>query len=188
MIMGVKIRLRPTEEQEQALWKSAGTARFVYNWTLARQEENYANGGKFISGNDLRKEITQLKKAELPWLKEVSNNVAKQAVKDACDAYKRFFKKLSDKPKFKSRKKSKPSFYNDNEKLKVKESSVLIEKVGWVKIKKNSIPTGSKYSNPRVSFDGKYWFLSVGIEKEQSQVELTGESIGVDVGISAICC
>ena len=64
----------------------------------------------------------------------------------------------------------------------------MIEKVGWVKIKKNSIPTGSKYSNPRVSFDGKYWFLSVGIEKEQSQVELTGESIGVDVGISAICC
>jgi putative transposase len=26
------------------------------------------------------------------WLNEVSNNVTKQAIKDACDSYKRFFK------------------------------------------------------------------------------------------------
>jgi len=189
MIMGVKVRLHPTKKQEQVLWKSVGTARFVYNWTIARQEENYASGGKFISDNDLRKEITKLKQDELPWLKEVSNNVAKQAVKDACDAYKKFFKGLSGKPRFKSRKKSKLSFYNDNEKLKIKESLVLIEKVGWVSIRKKSIPIGIKYSNPRVSFDGKYWFLSVGIEKEQPKEKLTGESIGIDVGIKdlAIC-
>ena len=55
----------------------------------------------------LRKEITQLKKDELSWLNKVSNNVAKQAVKDGCDAYKRFFKGLSDKPRFKSRRKVK---------------------------------------------------------------------------------
>lgn len=67
----------PTEIQEQKLWQSVGTARFVYNWTLARQEENYKNGEKFIKDGDLRKEITQLKKNELSWLKEVSNNVTK---------------------------------------------------------------------------------------------------------------
>ena len=100
---------------------------------LARQEENYKNGGKFISDNDLRKELTILKKTELKWLNEVSNNVAKQAVKDGCEAYKKFFKGLADKPRFKSRRKSKPSFYNDTSKLKVKENSVLIEKVGWIK-------------------------------------------------------
>ena len=105
MILAKKVRLYPTEIQEQKLWQSVGTARFIYNWTIARQEENYKNGGKFIPDNDLRKEITQLKKSELQWLKEVSNNVAKQAVKDACNSYKRFFKGLSDKPRFKSRKK-----------------------------------------------------------------------------------
>lgn len=189
MILANKIRLYPTEVQEQKLWQSVGTARFIYNWTLARQEENYKNGGKFISDNDLRKEITQLKKSELSWLKEVSNNVAKQAVKDACDSYKRFFKGLSDKPRFKSRRKSKPSFYNDNCKLKVKDNAVNIEKVGWVNIKPYSIPLGVKYSNPRISFDGKYWYISVGIERELPNVELTNESIGIDVGVKdlAIC-
>ena len=132
MILSKKVRLKPTPEQESKLWQSVGTARFIYNWTLARQEENYKHGGKFISDNDLRKEITILKKSELNWLNEVSNNVVKQAVKDGCNAYKKFFKGLADKPKFKSRRKSKPSFYNDTHKLKVKGNLVLIEKVGWV--------------------------------------------------------
>ena len=189
MILGRKVRLCPTNEQEQQLWKSVGTARFIYNWTLARQEENYKNGGKFISDNDLRKEITILKKTEeYKWLNEVSNNVAKQAVKDACNAYKNFFKGLTDRPRFKSRRKSKPSFYNDTSKLKVKPNMVLIEKVGWVKIAEQ-IPMDVKYTNPRVSFDGKYWYIAVGTEKKQPVVELTDESIGIDVGIKdlAIC-
>ena len=176
MILGTKVRLHPTKEQEQKLWQSVGTARFIYNWTLARQEENYKNGSKFISDNDLRKELTLIKKLDLNWLNEVSNNVAKQAVKDGCEAYKKFFKGLADKPRFKSRRKSKPSFYNDTSKLKVKENIVLIEKVGWINIKKNAIPMDCKYTNPRISFDGKYWFIAVGIEKEHPVVELTNES------------
>ncbi len=188
MILSQKVRLLPTIEQEKQLWKSAGTARFVYNWTLARQEENHKNGGKFISNNDLRKEITILKKEELIWLNDVSNNVAKQAVKDACDAYKKFFKGLSGFPRFKSRKNSKPSFYNDTEKLKVKENVVLIEKVGWVKTSEQ-LPIGVTYSNPRISFDHKYWYISVGIEKEEIKEDVTDVSLGIDLGLKdlAIC-
>ena len=171
MILSKKVRLYPSEIQEQKLWQSVGTARFIYNWTLSRQEENYKNGGKFISDNELRKEITQLKKDELSWLNKVSNNVAKQAVKDGCDAYKRFFKGLSDKPRFKSRRKSRKSFYNDNWKLKVKEGKLVnIEKVGWIKTNEQ-IPIGVKYSNPRISYDNKYWYISIGIEQEEIQEE-----------------
>ncbi len=62
------------------MWKSAGTKRWAYNWTLARQQENYKDGGRFIS-------------------------------------------------------------------------------------------------------DGKYWYLSVGIEQGNNDVELTDEIIGIDIGI-----
>lgn len=65
MILAKKIRLKPTSEQEKLLWQSAGTARFVYNWTLNQQQINYDHGGKFISDNDLRKRLTQEKKSEL---------------------------------------------------------------------------------------------------------------------------
>lgn len=189
MLKAIKVRLYPSKKQEENLWKSVGTARFIYNWTLARQEENYKNGGKFISDGFLRKELTQLKKAELNWLNEVSNNVAKQAVKDACNSYKRFFKGLSDKPKFKSKRKSKKSFYNDNVALRVKENCLVkIEKVGWIKTNKQ-IPIGVKYSNPRISYDNKYWYISVGIEQEEIQEKLTDISLGIDLGLKdlAIC-
>ena len=189
MILAKKVRLYPSETQEQKLWQSVGTARFIYNWTLAKQEENYKNGGKFISDGVLRKEITQLKKNELSWLNEVSNNIAKQAVKDACDAYKKFFKGLSDKPRFKTKKRSKKSFYNDNVKLKVKDNKLVnIEKIGWIKTNEQ-LPIGVKYSNPRISYDNKYWYISVGIEQEENQEELTDISLGIDLGLKdlAIC-
>ena len=188
MILAKKVRIYPTKEQEQKLWPSVGTARFIYNYTLAKQEENYKNGGKFISDGIIRKELTQLKKSELIWLNEVSNNVTKQAVKDACNAYKRFFKGLAKKPKFKIRKKSKPSFYNDTSKLKVKEKKVLIEKVGWIKTNEQ-IPIDVKYNNPRVTYDNKYWYISVGVEVDKKQEELTDISLGIDLGLKdlAVC-
>lgn len=189
MILSKKVRLYPSELQEQKLWQSVGTARFIYNWTLTKQEENYKNGGKFISDGILRKELTLLKKTELSWLNEVSNNVAKQAVKDACNAYKRFFNGLSDKPKFKSKRKSKKSFYNDNFALRVKENNLVkIEKVGWIKTNEQ-IPMGVKYSNPRISYDNKYWYISVGIEQKEIQEELTDISLGIDLGLKelAVC-
>ena len=191
MITTMKVRLEPNNEQMSKLFQSAGTARWAYNWTLDRQEENYKNGGKFISDSDLRKELTQLKKTEeLKWLNNYSNNITKQAIKDACDAYFKFFKGLAEKPKFKSRKKSPPKFYQDTEKIKYQDGKVRLEKIGWVNLsEKDRIPENEKYTNPRVKFDGLHWYVTVGIEVVQEPVELTGESVGIDVGVKdlAIC-
>ena len=191
MITALKVRLEPNNKQLSKLFQSAGTARWAYNWTLAKQEENYKNGGKFIKDGDLRKELTLLKQTdELRWLNDYSNNITKQAVKDACDAFYKFFKKQSDKPKFKSRKKSLPKFYQDTDKIKFIDGKVRLEKIGWVKLsEKDRIPGNTKYTNPRVKFDGVHWYVSVGMEVSPEPVELTGESIGIDVGVKdlAVC-
>ena len=140
MITALKVRLEPNNKQLSKLFQSAGTARWAYNWTLARQEENYKNGGKFIKDGDLRKELTQLKQTEeLKWLNDYSNNITKQAIKDSCDAYYKFFKGLSEKPRFKSRKKSQPKFYQDTEKIKFQDGKVRLEKIGWVTLDRKSV-------------------------------------------------
>ena len=169
MIKSIKIMLIPNNKQKTKLFQYSGASRFAYNWTLARQKENYANGGKFISDNDLRKEFTQLKKTnEYNWLNDISNNVTKQAIKDACDSYRRFFKGYSKFPKFKSKKKSKPSFYQDNVKIKFTNTHVKLEgfatnkkknkqKLNWIRLaEKDRVPFGEgvKYANPRITFDG----------------------------------
>jgi putative transposase len=104
MIKGIKVMLEPNNKQITKMFQYAGAKRFAYNWTLAIQEENFKNGGKFIPDKELRKEFTQLKKQEqYKWLNNVSNNVTKQAIKDCCEAYKKFFNGLAKHPKFKSK-------------------------------------------------------------------------------------
>ena len=38
------------------------------------------------------------------------------------------------------------------------------------------IPTDTKYTNPRITHDGKYWHISVGVGQEIKGPELTGET------------
>lgn len=191
IIKGIKVRLYPTKQQEILMWKSVGAMRFIYNWTLDRQNENYKNKGKFISDNDLRKELTQLKKTDdYKWLNELSSNLIAQAVKDSCDSYKKFFKGLSNYPKFKTLRKSKSSFYVRYDRLYPTETNVNFEKIGRIKIKPNQIPLGVKCSNPRCIYDGKYWYITISIESNENQVKLNKDlSIGIDLGIKdlAIC-
>lgn len=48
MIIAKKIRLFPTKEQEEKMIESCNTARYIYNYTLAKQEQNYKDGNQFI--------------------------------------------------------------------------------------------------------------------------------------------
>lgn len=202
MIKSIKVMLIPNNKQKTKLFQCFGVSRFAYNWTLGKQQENYKNGGKFISDNDLRKEFTQLKKTkEYEWLNRYSNNISKQAIKDACDSYKKFFKGYSKFPKFKSKKKSRPSFYVDNIKIQFTDTRVKLEKISnstkknkaklnWIRLaEKGRIPTDCKYSNPRVTFDGINFWISVGIEVEESTEVPTNNGVGIDLGIKdlAIC-
>ena len=50
--------LLPNNKQKTKLFQYANTARYAYNWVLAREQENHKNGGKFISDGELRKEFT----------------------------------------------------------------------------------------------------------------------------------
>ena len=63
--------LIPNDKQKTKLMQCFGVSRFAYNWTLEKQQENYNNGGKFISDNELRKEFTKLKRTkEYEWLNQ----------------------------------------------------------------------------------------------------------------------
>ena len=203
MIKTIRVMLIPNNKQKTKLFRYASTFRFAYNWTLGREKENYENGGRFISDGGLRKEFTQLKKTEeYSWLNEISNNVTKQAIKDACNAYKRFFKGYSKFPKFKSRKHSTPSFFQDNVKIQFTDTHVKVEgfavskkknkqKLNWIKLAEcGRIPTKNvKYTNPRIKYDGLNWYITVGVEYEEYTCLPTNEAIGIDLGIKdlAIC-
>ena len=180
-----KIRLYPNNKQETLFYQCAGTSRWAYNWALGIEQENYNNGGKFIPDSDLRKKLTELKQTEeYKWLYNYSNNITKQAIKDACDAYKRFFKKKSGFPKFKSKKKSKHSFFNDGCKVKYNGTHIRLECIGWVKLaEKNRIPLGDcRITSLRLAKQGNHWFISVNVvEKDYNDYSIPeNQCIGLD--------
>ena len=194
MLRGMKITLELTDEQEQQMWKSVGVARWCYNYAITRAKEYYLNHledkslPKTLSEGAIRKELTVLKHTTHPWLKEVGSNVIKQAVKDWNDARNRFFKGLGKAPKYKSKATSKPSFYVNYERLHRVDGGFRGEKLGFVKTRQllPKIPKGSYYKNPRISFDGKYWYLSFSYEVPTISVKLTDLVMGVDLGLKTL--
>lgn len=202
MLRTYKVRLLPNNKQQTRLFQIAGAARFAYNWAIAYEKANYEAGGKFISDGDLLKIFTRLKKQkEYAWLNSISNKALEQSIKDTCKAYERFFKKLADKPQFKTKHKSLPSFQGRQDVIKFINTHVKLEKLAssrksnhqklnWVRLaEKGRIPVGVKYYNPRITFDGLHWWISVSVEEAESTEKPTNDGIGIDLGIKdlAIC-
>ncbi|SHE50861.1 Helix-turn-helix domain-containing protein [Caloramator proteoclasticus DSM 10124] len=137
MIKTYKVMLLPNNKQKTKLFECASVARWAYNFALVQEQINYKNGGRFLDDKELRKRLTQLKQTEkYKWLNSYSNNITKQAIKDACIAFKNFFEGRSKFPKFKSKKRSKQSFYQDTDKIVITETQVKLEKLATSK-KKN---------------------------------------------------
>lgn len=194
MLRGVKIALDLTDEQEQQAWKSVGVARWSYNYAITRCKEQYLEHledttvPKTLTASEILKELVVLKRTTHPWLKDVGSSVIKQAVRDWDTARNRFFKKLGKSPKYKSNRTSKPSFYVNYETLRRVDGGFRGEKLGVVKTTQPlpRIPKGTHYRNPRISFDGKFWYLSFSYEVPEISVELTDLVIGVDLGVKTL--
>jgi len=134
--------------------------------------------------------------AEYAWLRTISNNVIKQAIKDCVDAYQKFFKKQSGRPKFKSKRRGDFSFYQDTDKIRITATHVKLEAIAtskkrnkqqlnWIRLaERGRIPLGVKYKEPRITFDGLNWFISVAVEfAEPKTAENCTETFGIDLGI-----
>lgn len=213
MQRGYVFRLIPNKEQERYFWKASNAARFIYNWALAERKRIYTEQGISISGYDMCKLLTQLKKEpEYQWLNEVHNKVLKRSVLDCSDAFDRMFRGQNRFPKFKSKKTTTPSFYIEtsienkgiiitedgnladkcNAKIKfLHDNTVNLSGIGKVRLSNNAKNYNLWYltennisvCNGRVKYDGKHWNLSFSVDIPQKKAELTDEVIGIDLGI-----
>lgn len=104
-------------------------------------------------------------------------------------------------PKFKKKGKCIVSFYADTCKIEFSETHVQLEKIAdgrkknrakanWVRLAEHGrIPVGTKYINPRITFDGVNWWISVGVECGERTDYPVNDGIGIDVGVKdlAVC-
>jgi len=186
LIKGFKIRIYPTKDQEQMLWRHIGACRFIWNLMLDLQQKQHELGGRFLSAFDMINMLPIIKQDEdYCWLRDVSSRSLSNECRDVSKAYERFFKKISGLPKFKSRKRSKPA-YSVRETIWFQSGMVSIERIGKVKYKTDfELPqgTGHKFGNVRISMKNGKWFLSFCMECENQAPQLTDKVMGIDLGV-----
>jgi len=189
MIKAHKIRLHPTEEQKVYFAKAAGTARFVWNWALAEWNRQYEAGEK-PTALKLKKQFNEIRREQFPWTWEVTKNASDQPFLDLGKAWTSFFEGLKSgkrkgRPKFKSKKKSKASFYLANDQFELGDHRIWIPKLGWVNMAENLRFQG-KVTGARVTRTADWWFVSIQVEMPDEKTDPCPSAVGIDVGLNRL--
>ena len=196
VLKGYFLRLYPTDNQKELINKTIGCTRFIYNRFLDEKIKDYKTSGKSKSCYDQIKELPGLCK-EYPWLSEVDSCSLRTALFNLDDAYKRFFKKQNEFPKFKNKdvgnsyktNNIKNTYKNKNYesiKLDFQNKVITLPKLKEVKFRgyrnKTSLIGNVKSAVIRRQA-GKY-YVSVLVEEPLLLPEFTPRSIvGLDLGI-----
>ena len=184
MIKTHKIRLHPTPEQAHYFARAAGTSRFVWNWALAEWKRQYEASEK-PTALKLKKQFNEIRRERFPWTWEVTKNASDQPFLDLGKAFTAFFECKARHPRFKSKKRSKPSFYLANDQLELGDHRMWIPKLGWVNTAENLRFTG-KVTGARITKTADWWFVSLAVEVPDEHPEKRKTAVGIDVGLNRL--
>ena len=184
-LQAFKYELMPDGEQQRNMRRFAGSCRFVFNKALALQQAHYAEGKKKLSYADLCKHLTEWRKnSETQWLSEAHSQPLQQTLKDLERAYKNFYEKRADFPRFKKKGLSDSFRYPQGCKLDQANSRIFLPKLGWMRYR-NSREVLGGVKNVTVSFGQGKWFVSIQTEREvDTPVHPSTGMVGIDMGIA----
>lgn len=184
-----KFKLKPTKEQEQQLVQWTGCSRWIWNWCLSTNKEEYEKTKKFIFKFDLKKQIPLLKK-EFPWLSEAPSQALQNRVLDFDAALKRVWKQGNGFPKFKSRHIEHHNTLRMEQvgsHIKPTKKQIKVPKLGWVKWTRHR-PLEGKLKNITIKKENNHWWCICLCEVPDVETRSDfheSEVVGIDLGISS---
>ena len=172
-----QIRLYPNREQRVMLAKTAGAARYCYNWGLAKWDEMYKNGESCSTC-----ELSRLWTKERPeWAKETFRGAQTKAFMYLGTAFSKFFKKSARRPTF-HKKGRRDSFYVDNAHAGLKgDMRIRLPNIGVVRMAEK-LRFDGKILRFVVSREADKWYVSITVEMPDEAVEENASVVGIDVG------
>ncbi len=179
----LKIRIYPNMSQQEALAKSFGCARWVWNYSLNLMTETYRETGKGLLAYTVKKLLPELKK-EHEWLKEPYSQCLQSAVLNLSRALINFFEGRARYPRFKSKHGRQSIQYPQN--VKLEDGKLILPKVGSVTAKvhrhiEGKIKTVTVSLNP----DGRYYAaLCIDDGSENRAPSAEGKAVGIDLGLT----
>jgi len=186
-LQAYKYELKPNGEQQRTMRRFAGSCRFVFNKALAMQKALYEQGEKKQGYAGLCKALTAWRNAEdTAWLAGAPVHPLQQSLKDLERAYRNFFEKRADFPRFKKKGQHDAFRYPDPKQFRIEQDNnrIFLPKLGWIRYRNSRDMLGTA-KNITVSSNGGKWFVSIQTEREIAEpVHPSTSIIGIDVGIT----
>lgn len=184
------IEIKPTTEQINKIRQTIGVCRYVYNLYISKNKEAYESEGKFLSGYDFSKWLNNIHTKECDqWIKEVSSKAVKQAIMNGDKAFKRFFKGLSQFPRYKKKRKQDVKCYfpkNNKTDWTVERHRVKVPTIGWIRLKEYGyIPKNATVKSGTVYQRAGRYYVSILCEVTEVKPNptLNAVGLGIDLGI-----
>ena len=133
ILKAFKFELMPNGEQILKMKQFSGCSRYVYNRALAWQNERYEKDKTFKFNYFRLVSMLPEWRNELPWLKDCQAQVLQQSIKDLESAFKNFFVKHSDFPRFKCKGEKESFRFPQKCKLEQNNNRIYLPKIGWVR-------------------------------------------------------
>jgi putative transposase len=184
-LQAFRFELIPNGEQRHQMRCFAGSCRFVFNKALAYQIEQYqSDPSTKFSYTTLANLLPDWKK-EFTWLAAAPSQTLQQSLKHLESAYKNFFAKRAEFPRFKKKGLSSDSFrFPQGFKIDEPNSRIFLPKLGWMRYRNSRNILGTPKNITVSCLVGK-WYASVQTEQEVEQpVHPAISMVGVDVGIA----
>lgn len=179
-----KFELIPNGGHIRKLKQFCGCSRFVFNQALAWQKVQYEQDNSIKFSYTKIANLLPTWKKEYDWLKTCHSQVLQQSLKDLESAYRNFFRKQSDFPKFKKKGIKESIRFPQGTKLDENNKRIFIPKIGYIRYRKSQLIVGT-IKNVTVSLNCGKWFVSIQTEYEQAEpIHQSNTEIGIDMGLS----
>ena len=183
-----RIRIYPNKTQINTINRIIGACRFVHNKYLEYNNSIYKETGNFLSGYEFSKILNELKHSEeYSWLKEISSKALKDSIMSAETSYKRFFKKLSNRPRFRSKKQPFQSYFFIKDSIHLntgKKNVIHIPILRYIRItERNYLPDEKQITSGRIIKEGDKYYVSFIYNTNVKESTIRSQGCGIDLGI-----
>lgn len=187
-----KIALDPTIEQARAFTSFGGCHRVVWNFALGCWWAwwcEYERSGRTIGKPnmpEMKRTFNDLRHELFPWMNDplaAHRDCWSQPFADLERAFRNWLAGRADRPSFKSKHRSRLSFYVANDKLRFNGRRVHLPKIGWMRMRE-TLRFQGKMQGARVSQDATgSWSVAVQVEGDFARQRTGDGVVGLDFGI-----
>ena len=182
-----KYRLYPNNSQIESLKQVIGSNRYIWNYFLQKETEQYQINQTFRFFNKNSKDLTSLKKAT-EWLKQPPSTSLQQTIRYLDTALKASFKKNAKArkgfPKFKKKRNFDGSFtlamVNSKSNCNFDAGKFKIPNIGWINCKYHRMMP-NEFKTCQIKQESNNWFVVFTCQTPKLPSRTTRNSVGIDL-------